>query len=1174
MIEKLVEGQIESIDGFEGPVMMFHVSRESREKYKFDRILFASSGSVIFADFHSARIFASKMNEFRDLLRYPEKAVRASQINALGVLDEIYHSVVAKYRRKVDDGAIAKLLAYVNAQLGAKAVDEILLCFTEEFPPPSVFQNDRTGLEYLNAYSHGVPNREVRIEELIMLHLNQSNTAAENVSELFESKRLKDLNNFHQMFDLINRFFREQPAMKSDGIDLIEFLKTPSRRYPGSLEQQLLFIRDEWQDIIGEKFKELISGLDFIHEEEKPVFGGPGPSLVVDYKEFESEPEGFSRDLDWMPRLVLIAKNIYVWLDQLSKKYRKSITRLDQIPVNELETLSNWGFTGIWLIGVWERSNASQRIKQLCGNPEAVASAYSIYDYRISNDLGGDDALEKLKQAAWQYGIRLASDMVPNHMGIDSRWVLEHPDWFIYSSHCPFPSYTFNGPDLSPDPAIGIYLEDHYYTRSDAAVVFKRIDRRNDDIRYIYHGNDGTDMPWNDTAQLNFLDASVREAVLGQIKAVASRFPIIRFDAAMTLAKRHFQRLWFPEPGRGGAIPSRAEFSMTKSTLDQFMPQEFWREVVDRISEEIPDTLLLAEAFWLMEGYFVRTLGMHRVYNSAFMNMLRDEDNEKYHEVIRNTMMFDPDILKRFVNFMNNPDERTAIEQFGRDQKYFAVCTMMATLPGLPMIGHGQIEGFREKYGMEYRQAYLEEKPDQELMDRHIKEIFPIFRKRHLFADVMQFRFYEFHTPDGAFYPDVFAYSNRKDDQAVLVIIHNRYTSIEGTITRSSTFVEKYLNDTRNVAGNRLHEGLGINGGANVYCSFKDSISGLIYLRRSQDLIENGIYWKLEAYEYCVLQEFTEFSDSSDGLYSRLLDFLGDRGATDLKDAILEMNLQPVWQPFTQCFDSRNLNRWISLLTNPECTARQARVVTRQAGSMFKAAFNAITRFYAERNDSGELSTALASDFLKIYRISRAYSEKRLLVEQTGNPSIKIRIMDFLLKGRNLELLIIWFVTKRWGSLIKDKNVEQYSRFLYDDLRFDKFLLGLNGNDALSMEDVNILKMLISPQKELRKDRPFARTIQSIFQNGDVRSGMKVNRFDNVLWFGKEVFEVLMDWWMVIFYMENITVTKSSKIAHDTQNLADAIDKLKLLAEQSGYKVFVFLDSVTATYRNANSQTS
>ena len=60
------------------------------------------------------------------------------------------------------------------------------------------------------------------------------------------------------------------------------------------------------------------------------------------------------------------------------------------------------------------------------------------------------------------------------------------------------------------------------------------------------------------------------------------------------------------------------------------MTVEFWREVVDRVSDESPDTLLLAEAFWMMEGYFVRTLGMHRVYNSAFMHMLRNEDNSKY----------------------------------------------------------------------------------------------------------------------------------------------------------------------------------------------------------------------------------------------------------------------------------------------------------------------------------------------------------------------------------------------------------------------------------------------------------------------------------------------------------------------------------------------------------------
>jgi hypothetical protein len=82
---------------------------------------------------------------------------------------------------------------------------------------------------------------------------------------------------------------------------------------------------------------------------------------------------------------------------------------------------------------------------------------------------------------------------------------------------------------------------------------------------------------------------------------------------------------------RGGRVDSvaRGECDVAGG-FDALMPHEFWREVVDRVAVEVPGTLLLAEAFWLLEGYFVRTLGMHRVYNSAFMNMLRDEENAKY----------------------------------------------------------------------------------------------------------------------------------------------------------------------------------------------------------------------------------------------------------------------------------------------------------------------------------------------------------------------------------------------------------------------------------------------------------------------------------------------------------------------------------------------------------------
>lgn len=150
---------------------------------------------------------------------------------------------------------------------------------------------------------------------------------------------------------------------------------------------------------------------------------------------------------------------------------------------------------------------------------------------------------------------------------------------------------------------------------------------------------------------------------------------------------------------------------------------------MDRIAAEAPNTLLLAEAFWMMEGYFVRTLGMHRVYNSAFMNMLKDELNAEYRELIIETLAFDPQILKRYVNFMNNPDEETAVAQFGKGGKYFGVCLLMTTMPGLPMFGHGQVEGLTEKYGMEYRKPYYDEETDKDLVRRHEREIFPLLKE-------------------------------------------------------------------------------------------------------------------------------------------------------------------------------------------------------------------------------------------------------------------------------------------------------------------------------------------------------------------------------------------------------------------------------------------------------------
>ena len=591
-----------------------------------------------------------------------------------------------------------------------------------------------------------------------------------------------------------------------------------------------------------------------------------------------------------MPRVVLIAKSTYVWLSQLERRFGREVRRLDQIPDEALDELAAHGFNGLWLIGLWERSQASRRIKQRRGQADALASAYALYDYVVADDLGGEAALRDLEGRAASRGIRLAGDMVPNHVGIDGKWVAENPDWFIQLDHPPYPGYRFDGPDLSSNPAMAVMIEDHYWDDSDAAVVFKRVDRAGGEARYIYHGNDGTTMPWNDTAQLDYLKPEVREAVIQTILHVARTVPIIRFDAAMTLAKRHIQRLWYPPPGHGGAIPSRSAYGgMSAEAFERSMPVEFWREVVDRVAREAPGTLLLAEAFWMMEGYFVRTLGMHRVYNSAFMNMLKREENADYRLLMKNVLAFDPRILGRFVNFMNNPDEETAIAQFGDGDKYFGAAVMMATLPGLPMFGHGQVEGFREKYGMEYRAPTFDEEADERMVQRHRREIAPLLHRRSQFAPAETFRLYDVFGDDGSVREDVYAYSNRAAGGASLILFNNRYPRSDGTIHRSVPFAEPWSNGS--MRDEAIHEALGIAGGEQRFTVLRERLAGLDYLHRSDDLIRQGLRFSLDGFQSRAFTEIREVRDE-DGSYAGLHAQLAGAGVPDVDEARLDWSLR------------------------------------------------------------------------------------------------------------------------------------------------------------------------------------------------------------------------------------------------------------------------------------------
>ncbi len=378
------------------------ISRASRLKYNFSADFFRPDGHVIFPDLASARAFASQMSA------HHADPVPATDLYALSLLDEAYH-ILLKYFYSRYTGVMGRAMGVLQSNLGSK-YDLTLTQFTVEFPPMSVFRGEVTAGMYLSTniphfgdFGRGV--RAATIEEMLLINNANNNPAVNRYKNLIDESVMTG-SAYKEVMQLLLNFFVRQPGFGNGeyglGETLMDVLAAPIKASPDSLEGQLRFVIDKWGYLLGESFSvRMLRGLDYLREEIIRKGQGPIDSQKAekhvpnfagsDYAEYER----YSPDKDWMPRLVLLAKNTYVWLGQLSKKYQRDITTLDQIPDEELDLLASRGFTGLWLIGLWERSRASQRIKQRMGQDDAVASAYSLDSYDIADDLGDWNALNK-----------------------------------------------------------------------------------------------------------------------------------------------------------------------------------------------------------------------------------------------------------------------------------------------------------------------------------------------------------------------------------------------------------------------------------------------------------------------------------------------------------------------------------------------------------------------------------------------------------------------------------------------------------------------------------------------------------------------------------------------------------------------------------------------------------
>jgi hypothetical protein len=188
------EGGKETMSTHMTVTMKLRISRQARDRYGLDMVRFSDEGLVILSDFLSARIFAQEINEKRGQAGHPFEGsvIRAGKLNAMALIDEILHYVARLYRQQRNPQVMHQAQQWLVEQLDQKTLDSALRTFVHEFPPQAVYQQQIAPDAYLAGETDGVPNREILLEEMLMLWLDNMNSAASPFTEpIFDAQKVE-----------------------------------------------------------------------------------------------------------------------------------------------------------------------------------------------------------------------------------------------------------------------------------------------------------------------------------------------------------------------------------------------------------------------------------------------------------------------------------------------------------------------------------------------------------------------------------------------------------------------------------------------------------------------------------------------------------------------------------------------------------------------------------------------------------------------------------------------------------------------------------------------------------------------------------------------------------------------------------------------------------------------
>ena len=339
---------------------------------------------------------------------------------------------------------------------------------------------------------------------------------------------------------------------------------------------------------------------------------------------------------------------------------------------------------------------------------------------------------------------------------------------------------------------------------------------------------------------------------------------------------------------------------------------------------------------------------------------------------------------------------------------------------------------------------------------------------------------------------------------------------------------------------------------------FRDHVNNLYFIREFKELKEKGLYVELGAYKFQVYLDFQVVFDSPRKPYRTLCQQLNGRGVADLEMALKEILYRPLHQILKQALEDFFVPKFKVAFEKSESPAAFKKTVEKA----WAQPAGAIARFEGRKADSGPIKQ-IANYVQRYFLIAETDYFEQSVFDLSGKDEILRSFFNLRQKENEHLKFFHYFLIYRLLEAVyrQSQQPDLFEERLLHKI-FADHLKALNplqyGNGGLLL----LLPILSLLPAGLPFNRPGLLTeqIKYLFDLKPVQQFLKVHSFQDVLYFNKEHFEILLLW---LFILHVLTICKNpindcGKIKRSLKHFNRTIKEALL----SGYRVETFLDSM------------